>query len=228
LAISANEAAAVTVRGWIEFVSAAASRHCECAAVGGNRICLVPRLSSSAIGRVELGKIQRVAWGDLEAVAEALDAQLGLDFRWRAGDLDRLLDAAHAAIVESLVRVYRASGWAVVVEATFSEFGERGSIDLLAWHAPTGNVAVNEVKATIADAGRTVMGVDRKGRLAPIVARKLGWTCRGVSRFLVVAEGATARLGSPSTPASSERRSRWGRSRAGPGPKSRPCNPWPG
>jgi hypothetical protein len=102
-------------------------------------------------------------------------------------------DAAHAAIVESLVRVYRTAGWAVVVEATFSEFGERGSIDVLAWHASTGQVAVNEVKATIADAGRTVMGVDRKGRLAPIVARKLGWTCRGVSRFLVVAEGATAR-----------------------------------
>jgi transcriptional regulator with XRE-family HTH domain len=150
-------------------------------------------LSSSSVGRIEHGKIQRMAWGDLLAVAEALDGQLGLDFRWRGGDLDRLLDAAHAAIVDSLVGVYRAAGWAVVVEATFSEFGERGSIDVLAWHESTGNVAVNEVKATIADAGRTVMGVDRKGRLAPIVARKLGWTCRGVSRFLVVADGATAR-----------------------------------
>lgn len=153
----------------------------------------VSGLSSSAIGRIEHGTIKRMAWGDLEAVAEALDAQLGLDFRWRGGDLDRLLDAAHAAIVESLVRVYREAGWEVIVEATFSEFGERGSIDVLAWHGPTGHVAVNEVKATIADAGRTVMGVDRKGRLAPIVARKLGWTCRGVSRFLVVADGATAR-----------------------------------
>jgi transcriptional regulator with XRE-family HTH domain len=150
-------------------------------------------VSTSAIGRIEHGKIQRMAWGDLEAVAEALDAQLGFDFRWRGGDLDRLLDAAHAAIVERLVRLYRAAGWEVIVEATFSEFGERGSIDVLAWHAATGQVAVNEVKATIADAGRTVMGVDRKARLAPVVARRLGWTCRGVSRFLVVAEGPTAR-----------------------------------
>jgi transcriptional regulator with XRE-family HTH domain len=150
-------------------------------------------VSSSAIGRLENGKIQRMAWSDLEAVAEALDAQLGFDFRWRGGDLDRLLDAAHAAIVERLVRLYRAAGWEVIVEATFSEFGERGSIDVLAWHASTGQVAVNEVKATIADAGRTVMGVDRKARLAPVMARRLGWTCRGVSRFLVVAEGPTAR-----------------------------------
>jgi len=86
-----------------------------------------------------------------------------------------------------LVREYRRAGWDVIVEATFSEFGERGSIDVLAWHPPTGQVAVNEVKATVADAGRTVMGVDRKARLAPIVARKAGWTCLGVSRFLVVA-----------------------------------------
>lgn len=150
-------------------------------------------LSRSSIGRIEQGKIQRIAWGDLIAVAEALDGQLGVDFRWRGGELDRLLDAAHAAVVDGLVGVYRTAGWAVVVEATFSEFGERGSIDVLAWHALTGQVAVNEVKATIADAGRTVMGVDRKARLAPIVAKKLGWTCNGVSRFLVVAEGATAR-----------------------------------
>lgn len=134
-----------------------------------------------------------MAWSDLEAVAESLDAQLGLDLRWRGGDLDRLLDAAHAAIVELLVRLYRATGWEVIVEATFSEFGERGSIDVLAWHPSTGHVAVNEVKATLADAGRTVMGVDRKARLAPVVARKLGWRCRGVSRFLVVAEAPTAR-----------------------------------
>lgn len=150
-------------------------------------------LSSSAIGRIELGQIDRMAWGDLEAVTEALDGRLGLDFWWRGGDLDRVLDAAHAAIVDILVGVYRGAGWEVVVEATFSEFGERGSIDVLAWHPAFGLVAVNEVKATITDAGRTVMGVDRKGRLAPIVARKLGWTCLGVSRFLVVAEGATAR-----------------------------------
>ena len=123
----------------------------------------------------------------------ALDGQLGLDFRWRGADLDRLLDADHAAIVDALVALYRAARWEVIVEATFSEFGERGSIDVLARHEATGQVAVNEVKASIGDAGATVMGVDRKARLAPVMARKLGWACLGVSRFLVVTEGATPR-----------------------------------
>jgi hypothetical protein len=126
-------------------------------------------------------------------VVLALDGQLGLDFRWRGADLDRLLDADHAAIVDALVGVYRGAGWEVIVEATFSEYGERGSIDVLARHEATGQVAVNEVKASIGDAGATVMGVDRKVRLAPVMARKLGWACKGVSRFLVVADGATSR-----------------------------------
>jgi len=134
-----------------------------------------------------------MAWDQLVAVADALDGQLGLDFHWRGADLDRLVDADHATIAAALAGLYRAAEWEVVVEATFSEFGERGSIDVLAWHRATGAVAVNEVKASIGDAGGTLAGVDRKARLAPIIARKLGWTCNSVSRFLVVAEGSTAR-----------------------------------
>jgi transcriptional regulator with XRE-family HTH domain len=151
------------------------------------------RVSRSVAGRIERGEVSRVRWADLEAVAIALDGQLGLEFRWRGADLDRLLDAHHAATVESLARLYRSAGWHVIVEATFSEFGERGSIDLLAWHPATGDVAVNEVKASIGDVGNTVSGIDRKARLAPTIARKLGLTCRAVSRFLVVAEGQTSR-----------------------------------
>jgi transcriptional regulator with XRE-family HTH domain len=151
------------------------------------------RISRTVAGRIERGELRSVGWRDMEAVAGALDGQLGIDFRWRGADLDRLLDADHAAIVEVLVSIYIAAGWETIVEATFSEFGERGSIDVLAWHAPTGQVAVNEVKASIGNAGATVMGIDRKARLAPVIARKLAWTCQGVSRFLVVRDNATSR-----------------------------------
>ncbi len=151
------------------------------------------RVSRSVAGRIERGEVSRIRWADLEAVAISLDGQLGLEFRWRGADLDRLLDADHAATVEALARLYQSAGWQVIVEATFSEYGERGSIDLLAWHPATGDVAVNEVKASIGDVGNTVIGIDRKARLAPTIARKLGITCRAVSRFLVVAEGQTSR-----------------------------------
>lgn len=151
------------------------------------------RISRSVLGRIERGELRNITWRDLEAVALALDGQLGLDFRWRGADLDRLLDADHAAIVEALVGLFRAAGWEVIVEATFSEYGERGSIDVLAAHAATGQVAVSEVKASIGEAGATVMGVDRKARLAPAIARRLGWRCLGVSRFLVIGDRRTSR-----------------------------------
>jgi transcriptional regulator with XRE-family HTH domain len=151
------------------------------------------RVSRSAVGRIEAGEIGRMAWWQLLGVAEALDGQLDLDFRWRGADLDRLVDADHAAVQAALTALYRRASWETAVEATFSQFGERGSIDVLAWHPGTSQVAVNEVKVTVPEAGTTLEGLDRKARLAPLVARDQGWTCHGVSRFLVVADRSTAR-----------------------------------
>jgi transcriptional regulator with XRE-family HTH domain len=150
-------------------------------------------LSRSVLDRIELGEAGRVALGDLESVARALDGQLGLDFRWRGEQLDRLIDERHAMIVDATVAIYRASSWDVAVEATFSIYGERGSIDVFAWHPPTQQIAVNEIKASIGEAGDTVLRVDRKTRLAPQIARERGWTCRGVARFLVIGDGSTNR-----------------------------------
>jgi transcriptional regulator with XRE-family HTH domain len=150
-------------------------------------------LSRSVVGRIELGQVDRIAFGDLQAAARALDGQLELNFRWRGESLDRLIDERHAAIVDEVVRIYRAAGWEVAVEASFSIYGERGSIDVLGWHRYAELLAVNEIKASVPEAGNTVMGVDRKARLAPVIARDRGWRCRGVARFLVVADGSTSR-----------------------------------
>jgi transcriptional regulator with XRE-family HTH domain len=150
-------------------------------------------LSRSAISRIELGQVERVAFGDLQKVGKALDARVRLDFWWRGEALDRLVDEEHAAVVDQLVAIFRAAKWDVIVEASFSIFGERGSIDVFAWHPVVQVVAVNEVKATVPEAGGTVIGVDRKSRLAPKIAASRGWTCRGVARFLVVRDGSTAR-----------------------------------
>jgi hypothetical protein len=150
-------------------------------------------LSRSAVGRVERGEIGRMAYRDVVAVAEAVDGRVELDFRWRGEALDRLIDERHAGIVDELVALYRAARWEVAVEVSFSILGERGSIDVFAWHPMTEVVAVNEVKGSVGEAGNTLIGVDRKSRLAPRIARDKGWRCRGVARFLVIADGSTSR-----------------------------------
>lgn len=150
-------------------------------------------LARSVIGRIELGQIGRIAHDDEVAAATAVDGQLALDFRWRGEGLDRLIDEEHAAVVDQLVELYRSARWEVAVEVSFSEFGERGSIDVFAWHPVVNVVAVNEVKASVPEAGGTVIGVDRKARLAPEIARKRGWTCVAVARFLVIRDSSTSR-----------------------------------
>jgi hypothetical protein len=79
------------------------------------------------------------------------------------------------------------------VEVTFSEFGERGSIDIVGRHQASGMIAVIEVKGSISDVNQTIIGLDQKRRLMPEIARKRGWACRGTAAILVVADSSTAR-----------------------------------
>jgi len=142
---------------------------------------------------MERGEGGRIPLESLEALASALDGMLTLDFRWRGESLERLVDERHAALVDAIVRILRDAGWDVHVEVSFSIYGERGSIDVFGCHAATRKVAVVEVKGSVADAGNTVIGVDRKSRLAPEIASQRGWPCDGVARFLVVPENSTSR-----------------------------------
>jgi hypothetical protein len=102
------------------------------------------------------------------------------------------MDERHAALVDATVRWLTASGWSLAVEASFSIYGERGSIDVLAWH-PDRALLVVEVKASIGDANQTLIGIDRKVRLAPAIAKRRGWSVGPVGALLVVAATTTAR-----------------------------------
>lgn len=79
-------------------------------------------LSRSVVGRIERGELDRIALGDIVLAASAVDARLELDLRWRGAALDRLVDERHASIVDETVRIYRAAGWEVAVEASFSVY----------------------------------------------------------------------------------------------------------
>jgi hypothetical protein len=126
-------------------------------------------------------------------VAGALGASVDLKLRWHGEGLDRLLDEAHAQVVDATVVLLREGGWEAAVEVSFSIWGERGSIDVLAWHAPTGSLLVIEVKSVVPDSQATLHGLDRKARLAPDLALARGWECRNLGRLLVVAESRTSR-----------------------------------
>jgi transcriptional regulator with XRE-family HTH domain len=94
-------------------------------------------VSQTLYSRVERGRLASVNVTTLARIASSLDAELVLDLRYQGGRIDRLIDRAHAAIVEHVVAHLKSAGWESVVEYSFNVFGERGSVDILAWHALT-------------------------------------------------------------------------------------------
>ena len=114
--------------------------------------------------------------------------------RWRGGEIDRLLGAGHSAMHERLGRLLAEhAGWEHQAEVTFSIYGERGSIDILAWHRTTHALLVVELKTTIEDVHALLAQVDRYRRLAGAIARERGWEPGEISAWVVVADSRTNR-----------------------------------
>lgn len=156
-------------------------------------IAVRARVSDSTVSRIELGRVGRIPFATLRAVGEALAAEVELTIRWQAEALDRLLDEDHSTMVGIVVDLFRRAGWEVAVEVSFAINGERGSVDVLAWHPLTGSIAVIEVKSVVPDNQAMLASLDRKVRIAPHLAADRGWTCRSVARILVIADGRTTR-----------------------------------
>lgn len=151
-------------------------------------------VSQTAISLIEAGRFDHMSLDRLRCVARVLDAQLSLTVRWRGGELDRLLDEGHAALGAAVTEWLGRRGWSVQPEVTFSVYGERGSIDLLAWHDATRTVLVIELKTMLASVEETLRRHDVKTRLASEVApESTGWRPSTVARLLVLPNHPTAR-----------------------------------
>ena len=148
----------------------------------------------TTISRIERGHLSTLSIGLIRRLFAVLDAGFDGNVRWRAGDLDRLLDERHAEVVEMVARFLRRHRWNVVIEETYSEYGERGSIDILALLESDRVVVVIEVKTEIVGVEATIRKHGAKVRLASrIVARRWGWTPKVIGRILALAENRTSR-----------------------------------
>ena len=144
--------------------------------------------------RIEQGRLASVPLGKIRAVAAALDARLDAVVRWHGGDLGRLVGARHARMHEILARYFRGlPSWVVEPEVSFSIYGERGIIDILAWHPTSRILLVIELKTEIVDVNELLGTLDRKRRLAMEIARKRNWGPIGVATWVVVADSRTNR-----------------------------------
>jgi hypothetical protein len=146
------------------------------------------------IAKLEAGVITSMNVGDIDRCFAALGADLRLSAWWHGAAIDRLFDEGHALLVGAVVERLKRLGWLVEVEVSFSEYGDRGSIDVLAWHPPSRSLAVFEIKSEMGGVDPTLRPLDIKARLAPKIARRFGWSSSGpAARVLVLPEDRTAR-----------------------------------
>jgi transcriptional regulator with XRE-family HTH domain len=150
-------------------------------------------VSRGLVSLIERGHVDAATLRALRRVAAVLDIRVDIVARWRAGELDRLLNARHAALADAVADYLRALGWEVAPEVSFAIGAERGWIDLLAWHAPTRTLLVIELKTEIVDLHDLIGTLDRKHRLAPAIARPRGWQPLTVARLVIVGDSATNR-----------------------------------
>jgi transcriptional regulator with XRE-family HTH domain len=152
------------------------------------------RVSRWMVLRIEHGRLATVPIGKLRAVAAALDARIDAVVRWQGGDLPRLLGARHSRMHEAMARFFGdLPDWTAEPEVSFSIYGERGIVDILAWHPSRRILLVIELKTEIVDVNELLGTLDRKRRLAVDIARSRGWRPLAIATWVVVANGRSNR-----------------------------------
>jgi transcriptional regulator with XRE-family HTH domain len=151
-------------------------------------------VSRAKVSRIERGLLGELTLDNVRRVAAALRIRVEVLPRSTAADFERTLNARHSYLAEAVVRWLQSfGGWVVRPEVSFSIYGERGVIDLLAWHRASRSLLVIELKTEIVDVGELLGTLGRKVRLAREAAAPLGWDPLVVGCAVIVAESVTNR-----------------------------------
>jgi transcriptional regulator with XRE-family HTH domain len=146
------------------------------------------------VSRLERGLLEGMSVGALRAISRALAMPSIASIGWRGPELDRLRDGRHAAVVELVARMLTLSGWRLDTEYTFNHYGDRGSVDALAWNAERRALLIGEIKPRIWDLQDMLSALDRKWRVVPmLVARERGWNAASLGLVLFMPELSTHR-----------------------------------
>jgi len=144
-------------------------------------------VSRQLVSRVENGAVGRYPLDTIRAIARALGATVDSRLRYQGAELERIINAAHAGLHESVASFLETlEGWTWLPEVTFAHYGERGVIDILAWHAETRSLLIIELKTELVDPQELVATMHRRVRLGRTIALEQGWDPLTISAWVVV------------------------------------------
>jgi len=151
-------------------------------------VAAAARVARSWVSRVEHGRLDGLTVDRLRAIAAALEIRVEIVATWRGAGGARVVNERHSRMHELIAaHLSRLPGWEFAAEVSFSRYGERGVIDILAWHAASRTLLVIEIKTEIPDPAGLVAQVNRYRRLAPAIARERGWNPAVVATWVLVA-----------------------------------------
>jgi len=151
-------------------------------------------VSRATVSLLERGHWERLSFARVRGIAAAVDVRVEIVGRWPGGDANRLLSRRHSVLAESFAAFMAGQpDWAAEPEVSFAIYGERGIVDLLAWHEPTAHLLVVEIKTEFVDFNEMLGTLDRKVRLARTIGASRGRHARLVSAWLIVADTRTNR-----------------------------------
>jgi len=151
-------------------------------------------VSQSTVSRIECGRLGNLPLELIVAVARALQVDLQLVIRWRGPELDRLLDARHARLVGLVAEALLARGWEVELEYSFNHYGDRGSVDVVAWQQDRAAILLVEVKTRLVDIQDLLSSMHKKRRVVPETWRaQHGMRPRHVGSVLVLPDATVHR-----------------------------------
>jgi hypothetical protein len=150
--------------------------------------------SRRTVSAIESGRASELRLSEVRNHFSRLGATVRVSAWWEGAALDRLIDERHATVVDALVGRLLTDEWQVATEVSFSEFGERGSIDVLAARNDCEAVFVGEAKSDWGSLEETLRRIAVKARLASTIAeRRFGFAPRVLGVALVFPEDRTAR-----------------------------------
>ncbi|MGZ8438724.1 MAG: hypothetical protein ACXWXR_09315 [Candidatus Limnocylindrales bacterium] len=149
------------------------------------RLAGVPR---AVVMAVEAGRLDGVRFGQIRQLSRALDSRFEGHLLWHGSELDRLLNRGHARMHEAVARwLTEVGGWLVFPEVSFARDGQRGVIDIVAWHAASQSLLIIELKTRLVDLNDLMASMDIRHRVAWQLARERGWDPTSVSLWVIVA-----------------------------------------
>jgi transcriptional regulator with XRE-family HTH domain len=154
-------------------------------AVGVTRQC---------VSLLERGHVDSFSVRTVRAIAAAVGVDLPFAPRGRGAQLDQLVDEEHSEMVDDVVARLATEGWETMIEFSFNDYGDRGSVDVLAWQAEERALLVVETKSRLADLQQTCRSLDTKARVVPrLAAQTRGWRAASVGVLLVLQESSRER-----------------------------------